>query len=115
MVTPLSPGRLSKTLPDARDDELPERPIALAETLKRLAEILPRLAEALERQSGDRPRVERLTYRIEDLVDALGVSRRFLERTGAAGRLPKPDMRIGKVPLWRVETIRSWLDKGGRP
>lgn len=99
----------------ARDDQLPEGPITLAETLTRLAAILPRLAAALERQSEDRQRVERLTYRIEDLADALGVSRRFFERARAAGRLPKPDLRIGKVPLWRVETIRNWLDKGGRP
>jgi hypothetical protein len=114
MVTPLSPRRVPMTSQEPRANDLPEGPIALAETLNRLAAILPRLVEALDRQSDDRPRIERLTYRIEDLVDALGVSRRFFERARAAGRLPKPDLRIGKLPLWRVGTIRNWLDNGGR-
>ena len=58
--------------------------------------------------------VERLTYRLDDLADALGVSRRTLERERAAGRLPRPDLHIGKCPLWRVETIDAWLRGGGR-
>ena len=91
-----------------------EEPTTLAETLSRLAAILPRLTEALERQTDDRPRVEPLTYRLEDLVDALGLSRRFLERERAAGRFPKPDLRLGKAVLWRVETIRTWIERGGR-
>jgi hypothetical protein len=99
---------------EAAPSESPDGARALGRTLEDLAAILPRLADALKRQADDRPRVERLTYRIEDLADALGVSRRFFERARVAGRLPKPDLRIGKVPLWRVETIRTWLDKGGR-
>jgi len=52
---------------------------------------------------------ERLAYRLNDLVALLGVSRRLLERERSAGRLPKPDRTIGRVLLWRPETIREWL------
>lgn len=116
MVPSLAPKPHSDTAtpPEAQVDRAPVGSLALAEALSKLATILPRLAEALEHQSEDRPRVERLTYRLEEIADALGVSRRFLERTRAANRLPKPDLRLGKVPLWRVETIRTWLERGGR-
>jgi hypothetical protein len=77
--------------------------------------VLTRLADALDRQAAP----PRLAYRLSELVAALGVSRRLLEQERAAGRLPKPDLRIGRVSLWKVETIRSWLDsqaprRGGR-
>jgi hypothetical protein len=42
----------------------------------------------------------------------LGVSRRIIERERSAGRLPKPDLHIGRMPLWRVETVRAWLESG---
>lgn len=73
-----------------------------------LATILTRLAVALERQAAP----PRLAYRLSELAAALGVSRRILERERAAGRLPRPDLHIGRVPLWRVETAREWLAKG---
>lgn len=57
--------------------------------------------------------VDRLTYRLDELSRALGVSRRTLERERAAGRLPKPDLQIGRMPLWRCETIRRWIERGG--
>jgi hypothetical protein len=115
MIPSLVPRHAAPTSPEAQADKPPEGSITVAEALSKLATILPQLAEALDRQSDEKPRVERLTYRIEDLADALGVSRRFFERARAAGRLPKPDLRLGKVPLWRVETIRTWLERGGRP
>jgi hypothetical protein len=114
MAVSLHPSGDSETLAESLNGGLPEGHRALSETLAQLAAMLPRLSQALEHQADDRPRVERLTYRLEELADALGVSRRFVERARAAGRLPKPDLRLGKVPLWRVETIRNWLDRGGR-
>ena len=54
-----------------------------------------------------------LTCRLDDLPDALGVSRRTIERQRSAGRFPRPDLHIGKMPLWRVETIRAWVEGGG--
>jgi predicted DNA-binding transcriptional regulator AlpA len=98
--------------PEAADDELPEGVKPLAAVLQELAGILPRLNAALERK----PAVERLTYRIDEVADSLGMSRRAIERERSAGRFPAPDLHIGKAPLWRPETVRNWLDskKGGR-
>jgi predicted DNA-binding transcriptional regulator AlpA len=59
--------------------------------------------------------VGRLTLRLDELAAALGVSRRAIERERSAGRFPKPDLIIGRMPLWRPETIRSWIEGGGRP
>jgi hypothetical protein len=58
--------------------------------------------------------VDRLTYRLDEIAVALGVSRRSIEREKSAGRLPRPDLHVGKMPLWRVETIRRWVEGGGR-
>lgn len=57
--------------------------------------------------------IERMTWRIEDIVKALGVSRRAIERERSAGRFPRPDLTIGRMPLWRPETISRWLEGGG--
>ncbi len=47
-----------------------------------------------------------MTLRLDELANAIGVSR---EPSNATPRrpMPKPDLRIGKMPLWRVETIRA--------
>ena len=94
--------------------DLPEGITTLAEALAELAAILPGLRQALERQADNRPRIEPLAYRLDELADALGVSRRAIERERAAGRFPKPDAIVGKMPLWRVETARAYLERGGR-
>jgi len=57
----------------------------------------------------------RLALRLDELARALGVSRRAIERERSAGRFPKPDLTIGRMPLWKPETIRRWIDEGGRP
>jgi predicted DNA-binding transcriptional regulator AlpA len=59
--------------------------------------------------------VERLTLRLDEIAKALGVSRRAIERERSAGRFPPPDRTIGRMPLWRPETVRAWLEGGGRP
>jgi predicted DNA-binding transcriptional regulator AlpA len=56
----------------------------------------------------------RLALRLEDVSRALGVSRRAIERERSAGRFPAPDRHIGRMPVWKPETIRRWLDGGGR-
>jgi predicted DNA-binding transcriptional regulator AlpA len=58
--------------------------------------------------------VGRLAYRLDDIAQVLGISRRAIERERSAGRFPKPDRVIGRMPLWRVETIRAWLGGHGR-
>lgn len=54
----------------------------------------------------------RLTYRLNEIADSLGVSRRTIERERAAGRFPKPDVQLGRTPLWTPETLVAWA-KGG--
>jgi predicted DNA-binding transcriptional regulator AlpA len=55
----------------------------------------------------------RLAYRLDEVAESLGVSRRTLERERSAGRFPPPDAKIGKAPLWRPESIECWLTEGG--
>jgi predicted DNA-binding transcriptional regulator AlpA len=57
--------------------------------------------------------VGRLTLRLNELAHALGVSRRTIERKRSAGRFPPPDLTIGRMPLWRLETIDEWAKSGG--
>jgi len=57
--------------------------------------------------------VDRLAWRLADVAQALGISRRTLERERSAGRFPRPDIHIGKAPLWQPETIRRWVEGGG--
>jgi predicted DNA-binding transcriptional regulator AlpA len=103
-VDPIAPTHAVTTQPDAS--------LTLADALRELAAILPGLKAALERK----PPVERLAYRIDEVADSLGMSRRAIERERSAGRFPAPDLHIGKSPLWRPQTISTWLDsqKGGR-
>jgi predicted DNA-binding transcriptional regulator AlpA len=75
--------------------------------LEELVHLLSDLRLVLERQAS--PPVSRLALRIDELADALGISRRAIERERAAGRFPAPDLTIGKMPLWRVSTIEAWL------
>jgi predicted DNA-binding transcriptional regulator AlpA len=61
-----------------------------------------------------RPRVERLALRLDEIAEAVGLSRRTIERERSAGRFPPPDRTIGKVAIWSVETIRRWVEGGGQ-
>lgn len=65
-------------------------------------------------QSLDRV-VARLALRLDEVAAALGVSRSAIERERRAGRFPRHDLTIGRMPLWSPETIRRWIDEGGRP
>lgn len=58
--------------------------------------------------------VSRLTFRLDELAAAFGVCRRSIERARSAGRFPRPDLHIGKMPLWKPETVRAWVEGGGR-
>jgi predicted DNA-binding transcriptional regulator AlpA len=71
---------------------------------------------------GDDPRtkkilgipIERFALRLDEVARAIGISRRALERERSAGRFPKPDITIGRMPLFRPETIRQWLEGGSQ-
>ena len=52
---------------------------------------------------------------LDDLVRILGCCRRLVERMRSAGKIPKPDIKIGKCPRWKPATIRAWIERGGKP
>ena len=60
------------------------------------------------------PLAGRVTIRLDEVASLLGISRRVLERERSAGRFPRPDMTIGRMPLWKPATIRAWVEDGGR-
>ena len=57
--------------------------------------------------------VARLGLRLDEVAAMFGVSRRAIERERSAGRFPRHDLTIGKMPLWRPETLREWAARGG--
>jgi hypothetical protein len=71
-------------------------------------------AHAQPGHSNGRPEVERLAFRLDEVANALGVSRRLLERERAAGRFPQADLYIGRIPLFKPEAIRAWIDHQGK-
>jgi predicted DNA-binding transcriptional regulator AlpA len=59
---------------------------------------------------------DKLLWSWNDVSALTGLSRRFLEREVSSGRMPGPDVRIGRRACFRPATIMSWLDaQGGRP
>jgi predicted DNA-binding transcriptional regulator AlpA len=60
------------------------------------------------------PLAGRLALRLGDLPQALGLSRRAIERLRSAGKFPPPDRTVGRVPIWAVGTVRAWVEGGGR-
>jgi predicted DNA-binding transcriptional regulator AlpA len=59
------------------------------------------------------PVVPRIALRLDEVARSLGVSRRAIERERSAGRFPRPDLNIGKMPLWTPATVRAWAEGGG--
>jgi excisionase family DNA binding protein len=51
---------------------------------------------------------------IAELAELLNCSRRMVERMRSAGKVPRPDLHVGRMPRWRAETIHRWIDGGGR-
>jgi hypothetical protein len=85
------------------------RPRPAAADLERL-----RQADSIDRQpEGASPAVERLAYRLDEVAKALGVSRRLIERERSAGRFPRPDLTIGRAPLWTRNSLVLWIAGGG--
>ena len=77
--------------------------------------------EAPARPQGSSPRGRTLPASIEpllhidDLAALLSCSRRLVERMRSAGKVPKPDIHVGKCPRWKPATIRAWIERGGKP
>ena len=56
---------------------------------------------------------EKLVYGMSEVARVLSVCRRTVERERSAGRFPKPDLHIGKRPLWTKESLQRWIANGG--
>jgi predicted DNA-binding transcriptional regulator AlpA len=52
---------------------------------------------------------DKLLWGWDDIAALTGLSRRLLERQLSAGKMPRPDLRVGRRVLWRPNTIRSWI------
>jgi len=88
----------------------------------RLADMIDRQPEApADRPQAGSPRGRTLPASIEpmlhidDLAELLSCSRRLVERMRSAGKIPKPDIHVGKCPRWKPATIRAWIERGGKP
>ena len=51
---------------------------------------------------------------IDDLAALLSCSRRLVERMRSAGKVPPPDLHVGRMPRWKPATIRVWMERGVR-
>jgi hypothetical protein len=55
---------------------------------------------------------------LDGLATCLAISRRTAERMKSSGKLPPPDLKINRMPRWRPQTLRAWIDeqaeRGGR-
>ena len=52
---------------------------------------------------------------IKGLTRVLSCGRSTIERMLANGKLPRPDLVVGRrSPRWRPMTIRRWIDAGGK-
>jgi predicted DNA-binding transcriptional regulator AlpA len=49
-----------------------------------------------------------------DLERILQIDSRTIDRMRATGKLPKPDLFLSRMPRWKAETIRAWIEAGGR-
>jgi excisionase family DNA binding protein len=70
-------------------------------------------AAAAEPPARSVPLAERLVWSISDVVALTGLSRATLDRIRASGRagFPRPNIRIGRRPFWRPQTIRQWIER----
>ncbi len=91
--------------------------LVLAELVKTVTGArLVKMADGRDAVAGGRPRpAPALLWRLNRVAHELDISRRALERERSAGRFPPPDRTIGRMPLWRPESIRRWIEGGGCP
>jgi predicted DNA-binding transcriptional regulator AlpA len=53
--------------------------------------------------------------RQSDLPRVLSCSLRTVERLRVSGKLPRPDLHLGRSPRWKRSTISAWIAGGGKP
>jgi hypothetical protein len=88
----------------ARPAAIPTRPTA---------DPSPRLANEPDDTARPIPAIEPMLV-IDDLATIFSCSRRLVKRMKSAGRLPAPDVIIGRGPRWCPATIKAWVDQQSR-
>jgi predicted DNA-binding transcriptional regulator AlpA len=53
---------------------------------------------------------DKLRWEWDDLTALTGMSIRWFQKEISAGRMPAPDLRLGRRVGWRPATITTWLD-----
>ncbi|WP_422932201.1 helix-turn-helix transcriptional regulator [Singulisphaera sp. PoT] len=48
-------------------------------------------------------------FSVDALAKLLVTTRRSIDRMRSSGRLPEPDLYVGKMPRWRASTIDRWI------
>jgi hypothetical protein len=56
------------------------------------------------------PLRDRLVWDLRDISALTTFSPRLLQRQIAAGKMPGPDVRVGRRACWKPATITNWLD-----
>jgi predicted DNA-binding transcriptional regulator AlpA len=54
---------------------------------------------------------DKLRWTWDDLEALTGISKRWMQREISAGRMPSPDLRMGRRAGWRPSTIATYLDE----
>lgn len=91
--------------------EAPASPAAdpAIQLLERIAASLDTLNRALAE-----PPAPRLLLRLDEVEVATGLDKRTIQRERSAGRFPEPSVQLGRAPLWTPESLRAWIEAGGR-
>jgi hypothetical protein len=56
----------------------------------------------------------RLLWRDRDVIRALSIGARTLDRLLSSGRFLQADLRIGRARRWKPETVRAWIEAEAR-
>jgi predicted DNA-binding transcriptional regulator AlpA len=51
---------------------------------------------------------------LDGVARFLATSRRTVERLRAAGKFPRPDLHLNRMPRWQRQTILNWIERGGK-
>jgi predicted DNA-binding transcriptional regulator AlpA len=71
------------------------------------------LSDAIVTMPSGRKNVKPETYRRKAIASVLSICVRTLDRMISSGNFPKPDIKIGKHPIWKRATVERWMDSGG--
>jgi hypothetical protein len=99
-------GRLVAVL-----EELDRASKAQAGLASALAELNETLREARRPQEAAIPPVAVRKNGVRHLLS--GISSRHIDRLVASRKFPAPTFRCGKIPMWSIQSIRNWVEKGG--